>query len=188
MKEPVGGPLGPNSLVLTAAVALSAPQHPRVQSYKCHRLRKGRFSETGRIYLVTTRCVPHRPIFANSSAAQIVMNEIHRRSEEGSCENLTCVVMPDHIHWLLRITATGDLSQVVGRMKGRSAHRINHQQCLTGKVWQSGFYDHAVRREEDLENLANYVVYNPIRAGLVSSVNDHPYWWSIWHDRGVFRA
>ena len=159
-----------------------------VPRYKSHQLRKGRFSEVGRIYLVTTKCDRHRRVFAADCAAQIAVNEMQMRSEEGLCENLTYVVMPDHIHWLLQIRPGGDLSQIVGRMKGRSARRINRQRLVTGRLWQGGFHDHAVRRDEDLENLANYVVYNPLRAGIVSSVEDYPYWWSAWHDPPTIRA
>ena len=38
-----------------------------------------------------------------------------------------------------------------------------------------------MRREEDLENLANYTIFNPVRAGLVTRHEDYPYWWSRWH-------
>ena len=116
------------------------------------------------------------------------MDEIRACAEEGSCENLTYVVMPDHIHWLLQISPKGELSYIVGRMKGRAARRVNQRRLLSGRLWQGGFHDHAVRREEDLENLSNYVVQNPLRAGLVSSVSDYPYWWSIWHERGGLRG
>jgi len=47
-------------------------------------------------------------------------------------------------------------------------------------VWQRGFHDHAVRREEDLQALARYVVANPVRAGLVQRTGLYPHWDAIW--------
>ena len=49
-------------------------------------------------------------------------------------------------------------------------------------VFQKGFYDHAVRDDEDLRALARYLVANPVRAGLVDRVNDYPHWDAVWLD------
>ena len=123
----------------------------------------------------------------------MVTHEIELRSTEKLCENLCFVIMPDHIHWMLQLMPNTDLSDVVARTKGRSAHRINQPRRPGLKIWQSGFHDHAVRKEEDLENLANYTILNPVRAGLVTNPEDYPHWWSRWHPRvagpaGPFRG
>lgn len=156
--------------------------------YKNHKLRTGRYSEAGRIYLVTSCCEKHRQVFQEFTAARIVVDEIKRCATERLCDNLTYVVMPDHVHWLLQVSQGGELSNIVGLMKGRSARRVNQLGTIKAKLWQGGFHDHAVRREEDLENLSNYVVHNPLRAGLVSSVDDYPHWWSAWHKRVAVRG
>ena len=46
--------------------------------------------------------------------------------------------------------------------------------------WQSGFHDHALRTEEDVRNVARYVIANPQRAGLVEHVSDYPWWDARW--------
>lgn len=48
------------------------------------------------------------------------------------------------------------------------------------KIWQAGFHDHAVRREEDLAGIARYIVANPLRAGLVDAIGDYPLWDALW--------
>ncbi len=47
-------------------------------------------------------------------------------------------------------------------------------------LWQKGFHDRALRREEDLVTVARYVVANPLRAGLVEKLGDYPLWDAIW--------
>jgi hypothetical protein len=47
-------------------------------------------------------------------------------------------------------------------------------------VWQRGYHDHAVRREEDIKSLARYVIANPVRAGLTHSVGSYPHWDAAW--------
>ena len=149
--------------------------------FHSHRLRKSRYSETGRMYMITTACDQRRRIFENACSARIVMREFVARSVEGGCVNLAYVVMPDHVHWMIQLTAQGELSEIVARTKGRSARRINRSNSEFGRIWQPGFYDHAIRKEEDIENLANYLIHNPVRAGLVPEPERYPYWWSMWH-------
>jgi len=37
-----------------------------------------------------------------------------------------------------------------------------------------------MRKEEDLQALARYIVANPLRAGLVKRVGDYPHWDAMW--------
>ena len=84
---------------------------------------------------------------------------------------------------MLQLLRGQDLSKLVARTKGRSARLINRALGCRGSCWQAGFHDHAVRRIEDLENLASYTILNPVRAGLVARREEYPYWWSRWHAR-----
>jgi len=63
---------------------------------------------------------------------------------------------------------------VVRSVKSVSAHRLG------GALWQRGFHDHALRRDEDIEDIARYIVANPLRAGLVRHIGDYPHWDAIW--------
>ena len=148
-----------------------------------HKLRCGRHSEPNRIYFVTSCCSGGRRVFVRPGFAQLVLNQSRREEKVGDCRSLAFVVMPDHIHWLLQIGAGRSLQAIVASLKGSTAYRINKIRGQQGRVWQAGFHDHAVRKEESLENLAAYLVRNPVRAGLVTNVDDYPFWLSVWHQR-----
>ncbi|MFG1491307.1 transposase, partial [Oceanospirillum sp. HFRX-1_2] len=60
--------------------------------------------------------------------------------------------------------------------KGRSAHFVNLSLGISGKLWQPGFYDRALRRENDRKAIARYIVANPLRKGIVKSVSDYSFW------------
>jgi putative transposase len=64
--------------------------------------------------------------------------------------------------------------------KSYSARSVNAAISERGSLWQDGFHDHAIRREEDLRAIARYVVFNPVRAGLVRSLRDYPLWDAMW--------
>jgi len=137
-------------------------------------LRAGRYSEQSRIYLVTAVTQNRIPWFHDLQKARCVVACMKETQQHTLAETLAYVLMPDRLHWLVTLGETRNLSNVVGGVKSMSAHRIG---C---RIWQSGFHDHAVRREETLVKLARYVVANPLRAGLVEKLADYPHWDAIW--------
>ncbi len=66
------------------------------------------------------------------------------------------------------------------RAKSRSARLVNGYTGRDQSVWQKGYYDHAVRRDEDIELVARYIVANPLRAGLVKDIGSYPLWDARW--------
>ena len=144
-----------------------------------HRLRLGRFSETGRIYSITSITEQRRPIFSDWRIGRLLVHELRRAQEQGLATSLAWVVMPDHFHWLLELQK-GSLGTLMKQVKARSAIEINKARQQQGQVWQRGFHDRAARKEEDLKNLARYIVENPKRAGLVSRIRNYPLWDAIW--------
>lgn len=143
-------------------------------------LRKGRYSEPGREYLVTTVTHRRHPCFVDLSMARLLVKEMQRLEEEDVVVWLAWVIMPDHFHALLSLTGRVSLGEVMNRLKGRSARAINARLGRAGPFWQRSFHDHALRAEEDRLAIARYVVANPLRAGLVERLGDYPHWDSVW--------
>ncbi|MGY4706233.1 REP-associated tyrosine transposase [Candidatus Bipolaricaulota sp. J31] len=82
--------------------------------------------------------------------------------------------MPDHLHLLLSPGGKTDIIEFIRRFKGAST-RCFWKYGGTGKLWQRGFYDHILRKEEDLMEVTEYILNNPVRAGLVETRRDYPY-------------
>ena len=95
---------------------------------------------------------------------------------------LAYVVMPDHCHWLVRLSGERTLSRSVGAVKSVSSRRIKkHIGCVV-RVWNRNYYDRAIRRNDSLIEVARYIISNPIRAGLVASMREYSLWDAIWVD------
>ena len=139
-------------------------------------LRRGRYSQAGQVYLLTMVCVDRTPAFADFRAARCVVRAMHEPSIDSVGQTLAFVVMPDHVHWLVQLNEGARLGEVVRRFKARVSLQLGTS------VWQRGFYDHALRKGEDLVGVARYVVANPVRAGLVQRVGDYPHWDVVWLD------
>ena len=142
--------------------------------------RIGRFSECNRIYHVTTVTHQRSTVFNRLANGRAVVKAMKCEQECGGSTTLAFVVMPDHLHWLVQIDGSRSLSETVCVVKSGSARQINSGARVLRRIWQRGFHDHAVRREEDIVNIARYIVANPVRAGLVKSVWHYPLWDAVW--------
>lgn len=138
-------------------------------------LRKGRHSEPGRPYLVTTVTLNRKPIFSDWRLGRLLVHALRDIADECRTESLAWVVMPDHLHWLL-IPHLEPLHAIMRRVKSCSARTVNTAMGISGPLWQRGFHDHALRRHEDLHATARYIVANPLRAGIVNRIGDYPLW------------
>ena len=142
--------------------------------YHSKELRAGRCSEAGRIYHVRSSSAQKRPLFHDFKAARLLIHCLEEQQRHGFAQTLAFVVMPDHLHWLLQLRGQRELGQVIGTVKSLSARRIG------SRIWQPGFYDRALRSEDDLHGIARYIVANPVRAGLVARVGEYPHWDCVW--------
>jgi len=144
-------------------------------------LRKGRFSETGRAYFVTTILADRRQAcFNDFYCARLVVVQMRDLHEAGEIDSMAWVVMPDHVHWLFQLKGINTLAGVIKKFKARSAHKVNRYLERHGSLWQKAYYDHALRKEEEILDIARYIVANPLRAGLVKHIGDYAHWDAAW--------
>jgi len=91
------------------------------------------------------------------------------------------VVMPDHVHIVLTPLADGDgpfaIADIMQALKSTSAHRINKLLGRFGKVWQDESFDRALRHEESITDKLDYILGNPVGAGLVHDPLDYCWTW-----------
>jgi REP element-mobilizing transposase RayT len=147
--------------------------------YHAKDLRSGRHSEHGRPYLITTVTHERNPLFSEFDMARVLIREMQTTCAELRIESLAWVVMPDYLHWLFVLNHSF-LSEVVRRMKGKSAYAINLHRGHHEKIWQKGFHDHAIRKDGDVKAVGRYIIANPLRAGLADNIGDYPFWDAVW--------
>jgi REP element-mobilizing transposase RayT len=87
------------------------------------------------------------------------------------------VVMPDHVHLLLCPLPPYGLSRVMKGIKGASARKINQHRRTSGTVWQDESWDRIVRDEEEFSEKLQYMADNPVKTGLVSTLEGYDSWY-----------
>ena len=147
--------------------------------YHAERLRNGRYSESGQIYLITAVTHQRQCFFKDWRVGRLLVHQLRDAQTQGLVKSLAWVVMPDHFHWLVELRDSA-LEELALRVKSHTARNVNKALGRSGKFWQRGFHDRAIRYEEDLQSVARYIVANPVRAGLVRRVQDYPLWDALW--------
>lgn len=151
------------------------PQNPGYRA-----LRKGRCSISGQCYLITTVCVDRAFRFADWDAASRVSSTLVQPRLWRTSRLQCWVLMPDHLHLMVEL-GSEPLPRLVQRVKAVTARALNRSVGKRGQaLWMPGYHDRALRRDEDLRAVARHVIANPLRAGLVASVGDYPYWDAVW--------
>lgn len=74
---------------------------------------------------------------------------------------LAYVIMPNHVHLLLRPIGDNDANSIVHTIKRGSAMAINHMLNRKGPLWQSESFDRLVRSPAHLDNCLDYIKTNP---------------------------
>ncbi len=143
------------------------------------RLLIGRRSLQGACYMLTTTVADRQRVFIDDASVECAVDAFRCSDREHRSRTLAWVVMPDHVHWLMQLQ-NGNISRCMAAFKSRSARALNLHRASQGALWQRGFYDHCIRSDESLLKQANYLIENPVRAGLTTKVGEYPYCWTRW--------
>lgn len=124
-------------------------------------LRRARVSVFEASYFTTACTDGRRPALESDEAAVIVFDTLHAlETVHGVIQLVASVVMPDHVHLVFELRA-GTVAAVMKRFRGASARLLNEVQGATGSVWQRGYFEHRLRRDDELTPILNYLWHNP---------------------------
>lgn len=88
--------------------------------------------------------------------------------------------MPDHTHVLLEgKDVEADVLDCLSDSKQKSGYWLGQH---TGVRWQKDFFDHILRKDEDIMKQVYYILNNPVRKGIVDSWKEYPYKGSTKYD------
>ncbi|MGA2624296.1 MAG: transposase [Bacteroidota bacterium] len=98
---------------------------------------------------------------------------------------LAYCIMPNHVHMVFSVERFAEslpardgvsryiVTDIIGSLKKFTAHEANKILHRSGIFWQHESYDHVVRNDRDLGRIIEYVLNNPVKAGMVQD-------WTKW--------
>jgi putative transposase len=115
----------------------------------------------------------HKPLLVGELAQQVVA-AIERAATATSFELLAYTVMPNHVHLLVQGQSdSANAVRLVQRCKQQPGFQYRGD---TGEhLWLPSFFDRVIRRDDNAGEIAEYILANPVRAGLMSADEVWPY-------------
>jgi REP element-mobilizing transposase RayT len=144
-----------------------------------HKLRSGRVSIGNQAYFITTAVRGRAPLFIQPATASIVSNALKWFEQSERIALKTAVLMPDHLHFVAGLK-TDTLPKLMHSLKSYTAKQVNALLNRQGSLWQDQYHEHAIRKDENLNEVVLYMLHNPVRAGLVEDFHDYPFWYCRW--------
>ncbi len=142
----------------------------------------------GATYFFTSVTYQRRPLFGDAAARKLLGDVMREQAERTPFETVAIVLLWDHLHclWTLprgdddysgrwkEIKATFTRDWLRGGGQDRPVSRAKAARGRRG-VWQPRFHEHTIRDQEDLENHADYLHFNPVKHGYVNRPRDWPW-------------
>lgn len=130
---------------------------------------------------------PHH--LSDPALAQVVAEGLHYR--DGRVYRLDAFsIMSNHVHMVFaplveKVDLEGTpinykLSKIMQSLKRHTGRECNVLLGQQGRFWQPENYDHVIRDKKEWIQAMEYVLHNPVKAGLVSEWQDWPFNYSAY--------
>jgi putative transposase len=129
------------------------------------------------LFFVSTVTYQRQSFLTISMVASILIDEWRQALPRHGWKTGRYVIMPDHVHFFCS-PSKSDAKSLSGFMQGWkqwTGKRIIQVCGRTAPVWQAEFFDHLVRSEKSYSQKMEYLINNPIRAGLVQQASEWPW-------------
>ena len=125
-------------------------------------------------YFLTFCTFQRQRAFEASDRVGLVCTQFRRTAAEECFALLAYCFMPDHAHLL--VVGSSDDSDGLRFIKTAKQYSGYYYQLSFGeRLWQRYGFERVLRDDEDTLSVAKYILENPIRAGLVTKVEDYPF-------------
>ena len=117
-----------------------------------------------------TVCTHQRRPWLAQAAVRRTLEQVWRQADKWRVGHY--LLMPDHLHLFC---APHDLRFTMERWTSYWKSQFRRAHLIEPWEWQRDFWDTRLRREESYETKWRYVQENPVRAGLVTRLEDWPH-------------
>jgi putative transposase len=156
----------------------STPPYKTWGKSRSVRLKEFDYTSPFLIYHIIIGAAEKQNIFTDPTINLKVIETLKNSAELYGYKLLSYCLMSDHLHILVQATESPkDLRSFVRGFKSFSTKSTRKN------LWQRSFYEHILRREENAVDVANYILNNPVRKGLVEEYKQYK-WCKLIIDSG----
>jgi putative transposase len=128
-----------------------------------------------RTFFATTKTSMGRALLQSERNATLLIDVLRSYVKARKFRLHDFVVMPDHVHVLITVGGDMTIEKAMQFIKGGFSYRLKKDFGYVGEVWQRGFSEVRVDDKESFLQHRKYIAENPMKAGLVDSLEKFPY-------------
>jgi REP element-mobilizing transposase RayT len=129
------------------------------------------------VYHLTLCAAERQNTFTSRSVNLLVIDALQNAAGLYGYDLIAYCLMPDHLHILAQAREQPkDLRLFVRGLKSyctTAARSVATPVATNSRLWQRGFHEHILRKEENINDVAAYILDNPVRAGLASDCRQY---------------
>src|SRR4030042_5151445 len=133
--------------------------------------RKARIDTAGALHHVIVRGIERRKIFRSDDDRENFMKRLSKLIPETKTDCFAWALIPNHVHLLLR-TGAIPISLLMNRLLTGYAGWYNKKYRRHGQLFQNRYKSILCQADLYLKELVRYIHLNPLRAGLVVSLDE----------------
>jgi putative transposase len=130
---------------------------------------------SARMFFATTKTSMGRRLLQSERNAMLLIDVLRSNVAAGKFQLHDFVIMPDHLHLLMTLPGDITIEKAVQLIKGGFSYRLKSEFGYQGEVWQRGFSEVRIRDRQSFLQHREYIVQNPVKAGLVDIAEQYPY-------------
>ena len=126
------------------------------------RLAHFNYASPNHVYFLSLCANSRRLPFDNPDLAKGIIGSLNYQREKNQIKLFCYCLMPDHLHLLLSPGVGIDIPEVIKRFKTFTT-TLSWKFDFKGKLWQRSYYDHIIRKQEELLKVCEYILDNPVK-------------------------
>lgn len=133
--------------------------------------RKARIDAPGALHHIIVRGIEKKPIFRDNTDRDNILQRVGHILAESSTPCYAWTLMPNHLHLLLK-TGLKPISTVMRQLLTGHAVYFNRRHKRYGHLFQNRYKSILCQEEAYLLELVRYIHLNPLRGGIVDSIQE----------------
>jgi putative transposase len=129
-----------------------------------------RYQQFGHLHFVTFSCYQRQPFMETPETRELFEEALERIRRRNDFQVIGYVVMPEHVHLLVREPGRGSLATAIQAVKLSVVRRME-----THPFWLARYYDFNLFTESKRTEKLDYMHFNPVKRGLVEKMEQWPW-------------
>ncbi|MEW6606117.1 MAG: transposase [bacterium] len=123
-------------------------------------------------YSITICCNFKHNYFESDKTVHECINILKEIAEKYQFKIYLYTFMPDHLHLcVIGDSENANLQKMIKIFKQKCGFWFKKE--YNKQLFQQGYYDHIIRKEEGIENVMKYIANNPVRKELCKNFEDY---------------